>query len=120
MPRIAQMIPSNFLKASDLAEGDDYTELDVTITGCTQVPMPGDGEEKWVLKFREESKGLILNKTNTKKLGRLLGDESDAWTGKRVRLYVEYVPFQGDEVPAIRIKAARTPETQLSLENIPA
>lgn len=107
MPRVSQMIPSNFLKASDLLVDDDYSELDVTITTVAQQEMPGDGTDKWVVHFKESEKGLVLNVTNTRKLGELCGDLSEEWIGKRVRLYVAPVSFRGEEVSSIRIKPAR-------------
>lgn len=111
------MIPSKYLKAADLK---DEPELDLTIEGCVQETMPTDNKKKWVLEFREEDKGLILNVTNLRTLGDLFGDISEHWTGRRVRLYVASASYQGRQVPGIRLKAAGTADTQLSLEDIPA
>ena len=119
MPQISEMVPSNYLKVSDLTVGDDYEERDVTITGCDKETMPGDGEQKWVVKFREFSRGLILNVTNTRKLGELAGDATEQWPGKRVRLYVAMATFQGKEVPAIRIKPARMTKATPAREEVP-
>jgi len=101
------MIPSNFLKASDLLVDDEYTEVDVTIISVVQQEMPNDGTQKWVVYFKEFDKALVLNVTNTRKLGELCGDLSDDWVGKRIRLYVAPVSFRGEEVSSIRIKQAR-------------
>ena len=119
MPRVSQMIPSNFLKASDQLVGDDYDERDVTIVSVAQQEMPGDGTEKWVVHFQEFDKGLVLNVTNTRKLGELCGDLSDDWIRKRVRLYVAPVSFRGEEVSSIRIKPAR-PSRQPSVDPVPS
>ena len=107
MPQVSDMVPSNYLKVSDLTVDDRYEERDVTIVSCSQESMPGDGELKWVLKVAEFPRGLILNVTNVRKLGELAGNASEQWPGARVRLYVAMASFQGKEVPAIRIKAAR-------------
>lgn len=114
MPRVSQMIPSNYLKASALLAGDGHEERDVTITSVAQEAMPGDGTEKWVVHFDEFDKGLVLNVTNTRQLGELCGDLSDDWIGRRVRLYVVPASFRGEEFPSIRIKSARPSQTQLA------
>jgi hypothetical protein len=100
------MIPSNFLKASDLLIDDNYGEVDVTVAKVAQQEMPNDGGEKWVVHFEEFDKGLVLNVTNTRKLGELCGDQSDDWIGKRVQLHVVPVAFRGEEIDAIRVKQA--------------
>ena len=107
MPQVSDMVPSNYLKVSDLTVDDRHEERDVTIVSCEQESMPGDGELKWVVKFREFPRGLIANVTNLRKLGELAGNASEQWPGQRVRLFVAMASFQGKEVPAIRIKPAR-------------
>lgn len=61
---------------------------------------------KPIVYFTGFNKGLVLNKTNNKKLIEILGTETDNWNGKKVRLYTIVVPYKGEEVPAIRIKNA--------------
>lgn len=112
MPRVSQMIPSNFLKASDLLVDNDYTEVDVTIINVAQQEMPNDGAAKWVVHFKEFDKGLVLNVTNTRKLGELCGDLSEDWIGKRARLHVVPVVFRGEEVASIRVKQGRPSRTK--------
>ncbi len=110
MPHIAKMTPSNYLKTGDLVADGDSGEQDVTIVDVREEELMGDGGErktKWVARFDELDRGLVLNKTNIKRLAELCGsDLSEDWTGKRVRLYTTTVAFRGEEVPAIRIKRA--------------
>ena len=65
----------------------------------------GTGETKAVACFREDTKPLILNKTNWNTIVKLHGDESDNWSGCEIELYPTLVSFKGDEVEAIRIRA---------------
>jgi hypothetical protein len=98
------MLPSNFLRASDLLADDDFLAVDVTIAKVAQDEALGDGSETWVVHFREFDKGLILNAANILKLGELCGDGSEDWLGKRVRLYAAPVFFRDQELSSIRIK----------------
>jgi hypothetical protein len=106
MPHIDKMIESRYLKNSDL----DGQDLDVTIEQVREEELRGDDgaiKKKWIVFFRGLERGLILNVTNTRRLAELCGSKlSEEWVGKRVRLYVTAVPFRGEEVDAIRIKAA--------------
>lgn len=72
----------------------DVGDRDITVTVKTiqkeGIERPGgDADEKGVMYFEKARKGLILSNTNLKTLARLYGPETDAWTGKRVTLYVE-------------------------------
>jgi hypothetical protein len=59
-----------------------------------------------VLYFVGKSKGVVLNKTNARKVTELAGtDETDDWAGVQVVLFAAMVEFQGDTVESIRIKA---------------
>ena len=52
-------------------------------------------EMKWILKFAEIEKPLILNKVNTQILIKCLGSETDHWTGQADRVFtsIESVIF---------------------------
>jgi hypothetical protein len=109
MPSISKMIPSNFLKVSDIAEDGNDGELDLTIADVRPEELKNDGEPrtKWVAYFKEHERGLVLNTTNLKSLAKLCGsDLSEDWVGKRVRLFVTPVQFKSEMINAIRIKAA--------------
>jgi len=95
--RVDQLFPSKYLRAADL-DGDTV----VTIQRITQQDL--NGEPKPILLLRE-SKGLVLNKTNSKTIAKLYGDEIDGWTGKQITLYSTPVEFGGKLVPAIRVRS---------------
>ncbi len=95
--RVDQLFPSNYLRAADL-DGDTV----VTIERVSHEDF--EGEPKPVL-FLRDSKGLVLNKTNSMTIAGLHGDEIGGWTDKQITLFPTSVPFRGDIVPAIRVKA---------------
>ncbi len=98
--KISNAYPSEFLKAEDL-QGGRYT---MTISHVTMEKV-SETENKPVLHFHNAQKGMVLNKTNSMNVSILYGDETDTWTGKQIELFTTMVPFQGRNVPAIRITA---------------
>src|SRR5581483_8362074 len=103
-PKVSEMIVSKFLRKDDV---DD--EIIVTIKSVKLEDMPGeDGEQRWVLYFRELGKGLVLNTTTIRVLEKTYGQHSDDWTGKRVVLYVDpNVSFKGQVVGGLRIRPSK-------------
>jgi hypothetical protein len=96
---IDQLYPSRFLRCADL----DGEERRVTIAGLKREDI--GGEQKVVLSFTDDTKQLILNKTNAKTIAKALGNETRAWTGKEIILWPTQVDFRGDFVDAIRVRA---------------
>lgn len=100
MPTLNEAFPSKFLSASDL----QGREVLVKITHVTTEKLGND--QKFICYFAGKQKGLALNKTNFKKIVSITGfDNTDDWTGAEILLYETEVDFQGDTVPAIRIKS---------------
>jgi hypothetical protein len=64
-------------------------------------------EEKQVLYFVESKKGMILNKTNAKRIARLYGPETDDWKGIVIELYTEPVKAFGEIHNALRVREAK-------------
>lgn len=60
-------------------------------------------DEKWVMYFKGEDKSLPLNKTNALEIAETLGDDSDDWDGKYIRVYRDMTMFAGSKVPCIRV-----------------
>ena len=70
------------------------------------------GQEKTskpVLFFIEETRGMVLNKTNAGMIAHIYGNSTDAWLGKPIQLHVEPVAFQGKIVDAIRVRVPTAP-----------
>jgi hypothetical protein len=104
MAKVGQMIESNYLKQADI-EGD--VVVTVVKVGQKNIAKEGDQPEmKWLVRFEEFKKPMVLNATNIKRLSRACkSEETDDWTGKQAILYVDHdVEFAGNVVGGLRIK----------------
>lgn len=102
--RMNEAFPGKYLAAADLKRPctvmvDRVEKQDVS--GGQDAP-----EEKPVVYFKGQEKGLVLNQTNFGTLATLHGDESDDWEGCRCELYPTTTEFRGKMVPCIRVRAA--------------
>lgn len=104
MPKVSEMIHSKFLRKEDFDE-----DRVLTIKNVKLEDMPGDaGDQKWVLYFKEEPKGMALNVTTIRVLEAAYGGDSDQWIGNKVKVYVDpNVSFGGKVVGGLRL---RTPK----------
>jgi hypothetical protein len=119
MPKIGEMLGGKYLKQSDI---DDETIVTVAKVGKANIAREGDAPEyKWLIRFDELPKPMVLNSTNVKRLAKACDSEdSDDWTGKQVILYVDPdVEFGGDIVGGLRIRAIKkaAPAKQLATVN---
>lgn len=99
------MIESKYLKQSDVEED---TVVTVEKVGKANVAPKGEEpEHKWLIRFTEFPKPMVLNSTNIKRLAKACDSEdTDDWTGKQVILYVDPdVEFAGNVVGGLRIRA---------------
>ena len=98
-----------YLEGSMLVDKDD---IKLTVTGGRMETMENDGrkDEKLVIYFKETDKGLVMNKTNTKKLIAACGsDDTDDWRGATVFLYAESGNWFGKKGFAVRIRKVTPP-----------
>lgn len=101
---INDAFPSNYLKASDLGEGQPV----VTIERVDVEPVGRGKEMKPVIYFAGKQKGMVLNKTNSKKIAEIAeSPDTDDWHGVQIMLFATEVDFQGETVEAIRVKAPK-------------
>lgn len=105
MPKVSEMIVSKFLRKEDFEDGDQI----LTIKGVRLEDMPGgDGQQKWVLYFRELPKGMALNSTTIRVLEKGYGDDSDLWVGKKALVYVDpNVTFKGQLTGGLRLRTQK-------------
>jgi len=97
---VDDFFPSKYLNAADVTEPQV-----VTIDRVMAEEIAG--EKKPVAYFKEMNKGLILNKTNSKSIAKILNQKEWAkWTGKKVKMVKVEVPLKGDLVEAVRFKSA--------------
>ena len=97
--KVSEAFPSKYLSAADL----DGKNLRLSMKNV-EIEKVGD-DTKPVLYFRGQIKGLALNKTNSKTIADVYGDEMDDWTGNEIILFPVMTDFQGKQVEAIRVRA---------------
>ena len=108
MAKIGDMIESKYLKQSDV---EDETLVTIVKVGKANVAKKDEEPEfKWLIRFTEFQKPMVLNSTNIKRIARACGDDTDDWTGKKVILYVDPdVEYAGNVVGGLRVRASRSP-----------
>ncbi len=100
------MFPSKYVKASDLADGDQT----VTIAGITTEEVGSKKEPKPVMYFEHEdgidisTKGLVVNKINANTIAKLHGPETRAWKGKPITLAHAFTDMNGEQVECVRVR----------------
>ena len=102
------MIQSKYLKQSDVPD-----PVIVTIRRVKQVNVAKEDAEpeyKWAIKFAEFQKPMILNSTNIRIAEKVLGDDTDKWTGKEITLWSDpNVSFGNELVGGLRFRAQEKP-----------
>src|SRR5678816_1403114 len=100
-PNINDSFPSNYLKASDLAG----RAVVVTIDRVEFEPVGRDKEVKAVVYFVGKTKGVVLNKTNARKITEITGSAlTEEWVGSAITIYPTETEFAGETVECIRVK----------------
>lgn len=96
--------PSKYVKASDLKDQTHVVKIaDVKIEEVGQ-----NKDTKPVAYFEGRSKGMVLNKTNSRKIAQIAGSpETEDWVGVEVAIYPTETEFGGESVECIRIKAPK-------------
>ena len=105
MAKIGQMLESKYLKGSDV---EHETVVTVVKVGQGNIAKPGDeAEMKWMVRFEEIGKPMILNSTNIKRLAKACqSEDTDDWIGKKVVVYFDPdIEFAGNVVGGLRIKS---------------
>ena len=102
MTTVNDAFPSPYLRAADLNNRTAKLKMEKVVFE----EIGQDKDQKPVLYFVDTKKGLVLNKTNATTIGAVYGQELEGWTGKEIELFSQMAPFQGQTVPAIRVRAA--------------
>lgn len=105
--RESEIFPSKNLSAGDLLVNGKPQIWQVTIGGLSLDEFKKDGSttKKRVLHFQEIDKSMVLNTTNWRAIAKITGQDDDLnWIGKKIELFYTMVEFQGDMVPAIRVR----------------
>lgn len=97
--KVSDAFPSKYISAPDLKGGNVRVVMQ-----HIEIEKVGD-DTKPVLYFQGKQKGLVLNKTNSKAIADVYGDEMDDWTGQELILFPIMTDYQGKQVDAIRVRA---------------
>ena len=110
-----KMTNPDYFGSHDLVHNDgSYGQITVTITSVAQEKVKGsDGKDSLCIVARtQETKPIILNRTNCKTITKVLGTPIiERWAGQKIIVGVERVKAFGDVTDAIRVKATKpTPD----------
>lgn len=97
----SQYDQSRFFKAADLT-----AEKKLRIKTVTE-EMVGNGkdkDQKLVVWFTNDQRGLVLNRINNRTIRGAYGDAVDGWTGKIIAVFPTMAEFRGTMGPALRVR----------------
>ena len=96
-----QLYPGRFLKAGDVSEKPTLTIRTIEMEDLVTEKGP---KTSAIVLFREDKRGLVLNKTNGYLLRAMFGADLSVWIGKRVVLHRDdAVQFGREVVSAVRV-----------------
>jgi hypothetical protein len=102
--KVSEVTGGDLLKAADLGDA----EVPVVIAEVSLKEFKNDAggtDKKFLITFQNKKKGLVANKTNSKRIAKMYGEDTDDWIGKEIVLYVDHeVTFGSDMVSAIRVR----------------
>lgn len=96
---INEAFPEKYFKAETFTDGP----LNLTIAD-TEMEKMLDGSEAPVVYFKEDHRGLVLNKTNAKTISSMYASDTDGWVNQPVTLIRMQTEFGGNQVWGMRIQ----------------
>lgn len=111
--KISEAFPGKYLRCADL----QGREVKKKIAYCETEKVGMNGEEKPVLHFINEQRGMVVNKTNANTLAYALGDDSEQWRGREIVLYPTRVDFAGKPTDTIRVRAPSAVDAQAPFDD---
>ena len=92
---------SRFFKAANLEN-----EIRLKIKNVTEerIGVGAEQEEKLVVWFTNDKRGLVLNRVNNRTIRGAFGDPVDGWSNKIIVLYPTTAEFRGKMGPALRVR----------------
>lgn len=103
--KISETFPRKYATGEDIKQP---VSLPIARVVMEQMhPQPGSpAENKPVIYFEGANRGIILNRTLALQIAAIHGDETAAWTGKKIQLYTEKMRVAGQDRIAIRARPA--------------
>jgi len=94
-----RLCPPPHIEAAELT-GDTV----VTIKAVRFADVGEAKVTKGVVDFEEFPRGMVLNRTNLKRIISHHGNDTEGWIGKKITLYPSETDFAGKTVPCIRVR----------------
>lgn len=104
--RVTELCPSPHLEALDIGDKIGDGKI-VTVKDVAIKEVGAEKEKRGVVFFEEYTRGMVLNKTNSRTIAGLYGPDTDKWKTKKIELYRSEASFQGKTVPCIRVRDTR-------------
>lgn len=99
--------PADYLGSQHLTDGKDMI-VKISDVKSEWVQNQNGKEKKLVLYFEGDVLPMILNKTNAKRIEKVVGSPyMDEWVGHKIQLYGEMVSAFGDTGLALRVREFR-------------
>src|SRR5262249_2643427 len=104
--RAEMLLASNYDQSRYFKAADQQTEKKLRIKNVTEeiIGAGDDKERKLCVGFKNDERGLVLNKTNNRTLRGAFGDACDGWKGKIIVLFPTQDDFRGRMVPVLRVR----------------
>ena len=99
---------SKYLRAEDLKAEKKFRIKAVTVE---LVGNDRKEEEKLVVWFTNDKRGLVLNKTNNRTLRGAFGDDTSAWPNRIIVVFPTMVDMRGKMTPALRVRMPAPKQT---------
>jgi len=106
---------SNFLKKEDLPSP---AKVKIESIELMEFEQDGKPQRKLILSFEGKEKKLACNKTNSRTIAAILGDETDEWIGKEITIYNDPTVQMGDQIVG-GIRVQYIPKTEGFDDDIP-
>jgi hypothetical protein len=95
-----KLCPAPHIEAAEL-NGEEKV---VTIKSVNFSEVGKEKVTKGIIYFEEFDRGMVVNRTNLKRVIAHHGNETDSWVGKELTLYPSETDWQGQTVPCIRVR----------------
>ena len=103
MPDYRSYFDSEYLGSWDL-QGRDVTVTIAKVVGADIVGEGGKKAKKPVVYFEGKQKGMIFNKTNSRIVAAMYGNDTAAWVGKSITLFATQTSVGAEMKDCIRVK----------------
>jgi hypothetical protein len=98
------MFDRDYIGAWDLPKGVDVPVVIERVKAGELTAPGGRKTRKPLVFFKGKEKGLALNKTNSKLIAGMYGNDTAKWVGKPIAIYATQTQFGGDTVECIRVR----------------